>query len=128
MSDPLEHLARRVADHPFFLAAPLDRYARSAGLDDAALAARLQCPVAMLTRVRLCRNPSPEAPMFWQDVETIAARFSLNAESLAEMVRFGQNLLRLEGPAEGRAPDQPGFLLAARDGDETPPPAPEAAP
>lgn len=117
MKEHLEHLARRVADDSFFLAAPLDRYARAERLDDAALATRLGCPVETLTHVRLCRNPFPEAPKFWQDIEQIAVRFGLDSESLAEIVRYGQSLLRLEATT-AQLPNSCGSLMAARDSDE----------
>src|SRR5579864_1216221 len=95
MSDALESLARRVASDPFFLAAPLARYAQRQGLDDAALAARLGCQPEVLTDLRLCRNPHPEAPRFWQDVERIATHHGLDAGRLAEVVRFGQGILHM---------------------------------
>ena len=119
MSDALESLARRVAGDPFFLAAPLARYAERHGLDDVALAASLGCAPALLTDLRLCRNPHPEAPRFWQDVERIATHFGLDAGRLAAAVRFGQGLLHLSQQGADAA-DAPGFLMAARD--EEPPP------
>jgi hypothetical protein len=123
VSDALESLARRVMRDPFFLAAPLARYAASHRLDDDALAARLGCPRAALTDLRLCLNPHPEPPRFGQDVERIAAEFGLDPGRLAEVVRFGQALLQLSPPPEAdacRAEDVPGYLMAARE-DELPP-------
>ena len=105
MSTPLESLARRVQSDPFFLAASLARYAVSEQLDDHALAARLGCDGGTLTHLRLCRNPKPLPPHFWNDVERIAARFHLDPDRLAEIVRFGQALLPVR-PAEG-APATP---------------------
>ena len=119
MKENLEHLARRVADDPFFLAAPVSRYQRAEGVDEAALAARLRCPVETLTHVRLCRNPFPDAPRFWQDVQKIAARFDLDAKALAEIVRYGQSLLRVQGRGAAGTTNPSGFLMAARDGEET---------
>lgn len=114
MNPYLAHLAGRVADAPDFLACALAEFARGERLDDAALAARLGCPVETLTHLRLCRMPRKEAPLFWQDVERIATRFSVNAEALAEVVRQGQGLMNLRGVGHGRE-REPGFLLAARD-------------
>src|SRR5262249_21497792 len=95
MSPYLAHLARRVSDAPDFLACALAEYARSERLEDAGLAARLGCPVEILTHLRLCRMPRTEPPHFWQDVEQIAKRFSVNTEALADVARRGQSLFHL---------------------------------
>jgi hypothetical protein len=116
MNPHLEHLARRLTNDPLFLAAILADYAGSEQLDDNGLAARLGCPVPVLTNLRLCRTPRPEAPLFWQDVEQIAARFAVDAKVLAEMVRRGESLHHLRRAAGGAAAAGTGFLLAARDG------------
>jgi hypothetical protein len=116
MSEHLERLARRVASDPFFLASALTRYAEREELDDAALAAMLGCTMPILTRLRLCRVPRPEAPFFWQDVERIAGRFALDPLTLAEIVRRGQALLTLQQAAGKRLDEAKGFFLAARDG------------
>jgi hypothetical protein len=119
MNSHLEHLARRVADAPDFLACALAEYARSERLEDAALAARLGCSVETLLRLRLCRMPRSEAPIFWQDVERIAQHFSVDADLLAEVARRGQSLFQLRNRAvdRGQAPD---FFLAAWDGGREP--------
>ena len=115
MSDPLESLARRVEDDPFFLAPLVALYARSEGLDDAGVAAALGCPPAALTDVRLCRAPRPEPAGFREDVARIAGHFGLDPGRLAEVVRRGQAIQR----ARGAAVAEGGTLLAARD---APPP------
>jgi hypothetical protein len=102
-----------VADAPDFFACALAEYAHSEQLEDAALAVRLGCSVEALTHLRLCRMPRGQAPLFWQDVERIAARFSVGAEVLAEIARRGQSLMSLK--VEGGLKQAPGFLLAARD-------------
>jgi len=117
MSRPLERLARRVEGDPFFLATPLACFARGERLDDVALSARLGCEVSTLTRLRLCRAPDPRPPGFWQDTQAIAARFGLDADVLAEVVRYGQGLMRMRPAAETPAEEAPGFLMAARDED-----------
>jgi hypothetical protein len=114
MNRHLEHLAERVADAPDFLACALAQYARSEQLEDAALAARLGCTAETLTHLRICRMPRGHAPLFWQDVEKIAGRFSVDADQLAEIVRRGQSLMSLRKVNDGRI-QEPGFLLAARD-------------
>jgi hypothetical protein len=119
-------MARRLADDPFFLAAALASYARGEGLDDAALAAKLECDMPTLTMLRLCRAPRAEAPHFGRDVETIAARFGVSADLLAEMARRGQALLQMrpQEPGQGQAP---GLLMAARDDEAPAPDKPEGS-
>jgi hypothetical protein len=118
MSNPLESLARRVGDHPFFLAAVLARYAGAEGLDDAGLAGALGCDRDALPDLRLCRAPRRET--FRADVECIATRFGLDAGRLAGVVRYGQALQQMAGERAAR-----GMLLAGRDrgraGDTGPP-------
>jgi hypothetical protein len=119
MSDALRHLAARVAADPFFLAHSLDEYARSEGLGDDALAARLGCRAGDLAPLRLCRAPRAEPSEFRADVAAVAERFHLDAAQLAEAVRLGQGLARLRQAAQPAG--QPGYLLAARDAEEPPP-------
>ena len=57
MNNPLDRLARRVEEDPFFLASLLAEYARAEGLDDLALAQALDCEPEALTGIRLCRAP-----------------------------------------------------------------------
>ncbi|MBI1915575.1 MAG: hypothetical protein HYS12_12705 [Planctomycetes bacterium] len=113
MSNPLEALARRVEDNPFFLASVLARYAQAERLDDTGLAKTLGCTPETLTALRLCRTPRTEAPGFGEDVDCIAARFNLDGDRLAEVVRHGQALEHMAGPSASR-----GTLLAARDAQE----------
>ncbi len=105
----LENLARRLEADPFFLACPLKLHQRSAGLSDEALAASFGCPMDSLTSIRLCRAPTSEAS-FLDDIERIAARFSVDSGILAEAVRRGQSLYHMA--AEGA---DSSTLLAARD-------------
>lgn len=115
MSEHVERLARRVAQIPFFLAASLEQFARSRDLDDSGLAAHLHCDAATLTRLRLCRNPGPQPPAFWQDMQAIASRFAIDPEVLAEAVRYGQGLMKLRESQQSAADKEAGYLMAARD-------------
>jgi hypothetical protein len=124
VSTHLERLAQTVESDPFFLAAPLRYYADSQQLDDDALAGQLGCDRDTLTRLRLCRNPQPMPPHFWDDVDRIATRFQIDPDRLAEMVRLGQALLQAQPRAGGSVPG-PGFLLAAREEPENEPPGGE---
>src|SRR5438105_13995373 len=115
MGTHFERLAQRVQSDPFFLAAPLSCYAKSEHLDDDALAVRLECDRDALTHLRLCRNPEPMPPHFWQDIERIAARFQIDPHRLAEIVRFGQGLLQVRSAGQTVADQTTGFLVAARE-------------
>lgn len=112
MTQPLDHLAARVAGDPFFLAHPLAEYARAAGLDDPALAAALGCRPGDLARLRLCRSPRPDPADFRADLRAVADRFGLPLAALAAAVRQGQAVagVRAAAPAGVDGP-----LLAARD-------------
>lgn len=112
MSRHLDQLAKRLEDDPLFLACALAAFARSEELDDAGLAARLGCPAAALTHLRLCKAPRAEAPRFGQDVRQIAERHGIDANVLAEAARRGLCLLEMRG---GRAAADTGSLMAARD-------------
>ena len=122
MSAALDHLAARVGTDPRFLANALAEYARSESLDDDGLIAFLGCAPADLTRLRLCGAPRQDC--FRADVDAIAGQFGISPHTLTEVVRRGQSLaqFRAAQPAEAH----PGFLLAARDHEPDPPPAPEA--
>jgi len=112
MSNHLENMARRLESDPFFLACPLKLYQMSEGLSEDALASRLKCSKDALLSVRLCRAPAGEEESFIDDVERIAARFSVDADALADAVRQGQALFHMTS-----AQNSSGTLLAARDRD-----------
>lgn len=126
MSEPtLEQLAQRAAQsaarRPDYLAAVLAVYQRQEGLDDAALANRLELPVAELPWLRLCRRPRSDH--FAADIEAITARFKLNALALARAVRQVDALAKL---AQVPVDAEVGWLAAAREHDV--PYDPEAEP
>lgn len=108
MIDPIESLAARVRDDPFFLAPVLACYAESAGLDDDALARDLGCAKETLNHLRVCRPPRDG--FFRQDVERVAGHLGVDFDRLAAAIREGQALLRMRAEAEGKA-----RLLAARE-------------
>ena len=116
----LEHMAARAADDPLFLACALAVFARSKGLDDAGLAAAIGCPPDQLARLKLCGMPRREH--FNADVTAIAARYGLDAGILAKVVHLGHSVARVRS-ANSREVNA-NFVLAARDDDREPPPAP----
>lgn len=117
MADPLDTLARRVENEPFFLASTLALFARSEEMDEEALCRFLRCPRESFAMLRLCRTPDEEPSAFQGDVRRIAERFGTDENALAEAVRRGQALHRLRQAATGG-----GTLLAARDAEEEPQP------
>ena len=119
MSKNLEALSTRVESDPFFLAGTLRDFARSEGLDESGLANALGCTTETLALVRLCR--APEMDRFRQDIDQIAARFRLDRELLARVVRRGQAILQMRRDT----PADHGMLLAARDAEEPQPDLPE---
>jgi hypothetical protein len=117
VADPLDTLARRVENEPFFLASTLALFARSEELDEEALCRFLRCPRESFAMLRLCRTPDKDPAAFQRDVKRIAERFGADVDALAEAVRRGQALQHLRQTAtEG------GTLLAARDAEEEPRP------
>jgi hypothetical protein len=109
---PLERLAKRVSTDPFFLGFRLAQFAAVKELDDAALAARLGCAPDALANLRLCRAPRADDPTtFREDVTCIAAKFGLDARTLAEVAKPALAEVERGGASAGAA----GALLAARD-------------
>jgi hypothetical protein len=115
MSTPLERLARKAEDRPFFLAWALAEFCRARDLDDARLADLLGCPVTVLPQLRLCRTPAEDPPGFRRDLAEIGAAFGIHVPALAEAVKLARALVAMRGGTGGR-------LLAARDAE---PPAEE---
>ena len=112
MGNHLENMARRLESDPFFLACPLKLYQKSEGLSEDTLAAGLKCSKEALLSVRLCRAPAGEEESFLDDIERIAARFSVDADALAEAVRRGQALFHMTNNRNTSS-----TLIAARDRD-----------
>lgn len=116
--NPLEQFARRACDEPFFLGWVLDAYARAGGLDDAALVAALGCAEGDLAMIRLCRAPRQDGVGFRKDVGNICERFGLEFDRLACAIKRGSALARMQGSAGE------GFLMAARDREDSEEPLP----
>ncbi len=108
MPDPIERMAQRAMDDPFYVASAMAEYARSEGIPWRQLAGLLGCSEDQLSRVALCRRPYGDA--IWNDLEQIAGRFALDAEALVTMVRRADALTSLRGAAGTTT-----MLQAARD-------------
>jgi hypothetical protein len=117
MSSRLDRLARRVEDDPAFMASVLAIYARSEGMDDAALARALGCSADQLASLRLCFRPRSEPAYFRRDVQEIAAYFGIEPEVLAAIVRRADSLAPWQ-PLGERAARSVSPLIAARDREE----------
>src|SRR5689334_3353023 len=115
MPEPLENLALRLEDDPFFLACPLRLFARSASLEEDQLADKLGCSSKTLILLRLCRAPRIEAGQFEKDITRIADSYQVNALALTDAVRRGQAIWHLRRGGAGG----PGTLLAARDAEKS---------
>ena len=112
MAEPLENLARRLANDPFFLACPLKLFAKSADLAEEQMAEKLGCSVETLTLVRLCRAPSADPGQFQKDITRIASRYRVDADALTQAVRQGQAIYSMRMVPNAKT------LMAARDGDQ----------
>jgi hypothetical protein len=89
--NPLDQLAARCANDPYFLGSVLASYQQRHGLDDAALAAVLGCSPATLTQLRPCRRPGTAEPgrTAEEDVAVIATHFGIDAAALRKIVEKG---------------------------------------
>lgn len=109
MAERLDAFARRLRDDPYFLAAALEDFAQSEGLDGEGLARTLGCKREQLGLLGLCRRPRTDPAGFEQDVQRISHRFEVDAERLAEVVRRSEVLAAL------RQGEDAALLAAARD-------------
>ena len=96
------------ANH-FFLASALAAYEVAHGMDEAALAAWLDCSVEDLPRLGLCRRPDSASPAFGAEVRQIALYAGTQPLRLAQLLREVDARAALE--REGSSTT----LLAARD-------------
>ncbi len=112
MNSRIDRLARRVEDDEYFLASALGTFARSENMDETGLASLLGCTVGAMSALRLCRRPHPDPARFREDIDRIAARFNVNADKLAEVVRRSDALLAMRRWADTATS---GLMMAARD-------------
>jgi hypothetical protein len=115
----LQRAVERAAEDPFFLGAALAEYRAGEGLDAAGLAARLGGTLEALPRLALCRRPDPADPGFAGAVRRIASWAGVDADALANVVRYAESVAALRRIPARRG--HAGSLLAARDRDEAAP-------
>ena len=107
MTKPLEDLARRAEQDPFFLACVFRWFATSESMTAEALAHHLGCTRETLLDIRLCRSPDGTPKQFAAGVERIAERFGLDKAVLAKTIRRGRVVMQMHSAA--------GTSMAARD-------------
>jgi hypothetical protein len=114
MAEPLERLAERAAQDPFFLACALNLFAASETLDDVQLAQNLNCTPETLVLVKLCRAPGSEPGQFRKDIHRVASTYGIEEGLLAHAVRRGQALHAMRARPAAR------LFKAARDAEQPP--------
>lgn len=109
----LARAARRAEADPFFFARTLATYRRDNGLDDAGLAAALNCTPAQVISLALCRAPDAASPRFRAEVKQMAAESGVDMVTIVRVVRSVHAHAALRSVAE-----EASTYLAARDHDE----------
>ena len=89
----------------FYLGWHLVRYAEMTDMSMAEVGRELGCLPETVDSISLCRAPRAAPPHFREDIEAVADRFQVRADSLARIVRHVQ------------VSSGAGILLAARDRD-----------
>lgn len=118
----LARIAQLARAHPSYVAYALAQFQEDESLDDAALAAYLQCEESMLVRLALCGLPRP-APQFVDDVQQIAASTGANPMCLMRLLRTveARHALRQEVPPRLKIGEYGLPFAAARDRDDVDP-------
>jgi hypothetical protein len=106
----LDSAARRARQEPWTLGCLLSGLAEIEGTAGGDIAAELNCDAVTVHWIFLCRRPSEQH--FTQDVESIAARFSLDVSRLAALVRRADAVAARAAATHDTAES---ILLAARD-------------
>jgi hypothetical protein len=114
--ESLKRLSERVRDRSFFLGSALAVYQDAEDLTEVAMAEQLGCSVDTLTLLRLCRMPGYGSHSFKHDVNHLAARFKIDGNRLAEMLREAE-FLRVMPESDAGTNAGAGWLMAARDRD-----------
>ena len=82
--------AERSSHSAYYLAYALRIYREGNGLTPEQLAALLECDPAEMASLALCRCPGMAGMDLEKDLDHLAARFRLNRERLADVVRFAR--------------------------------------
>lgn len=110
----VEALADTAAVDPYFLSFAVAAFAAATDADLAAVAGRLGTTPAVLAHVRLCPSPRSDAAGFRDDIDRIAAKFSLDRDALAAIARHGQVVAAMRSAPDPDAAAA-GLVVAARD-------------
>jgi hypothetical protein len=113
----VDWMVARARRDRFFLGKALSDYQASNHIDDTALAAELRCAPAALSRLVLCRWPDDRGSQFAQEVRTIAAFASCDADALIRVLRQVATMRAFQQPSMSSTD---GMLMAARDRHEAP--------
>ncbi len=104
-SEMLLKISSLASRDDFYLGWHLARYSEKKGMSMAEVSEELGCLPEVVSLISLCRAPRAEPPHFQMDVEMVAERFQVRADSLMNIVRYAQI-----------ASDE-SMLIAARDRD-----------
>ena len=102
VSSIITQAARALESCPQVMASALAAYRRHTGQDDAALAEMLALTPERLSRLALCRRPSPASPTFADEVTRLATYVACSADALALLLRrVATDILLAGGPPSG---------------------------
>jgi hypothetical protein len=108
----LAYAANRAKAHPHYLGWVLARYSKLENIAEPDLVQILGTTSANLARLSLCLRP--RADCFAEDVEHIGATFNLDADRLAQIVRFVESIDAMALLDTNTVSAESGLLMAAR--------------
>lgn len=85
----LNHMAKRAATRPYYLAGAIKAYQERHQLDRGGLATWLDITDEQLTRLELCGQPDATEPGRSKDVADIAAKFGIDPAKLETILAVG---------------------------------------
>jgi hypothetical protein len=89
-NDMLLKISLLASEDPFYLGWHLVRYSEMRKMKLTEVGRELGCLPEMLNSISLCRAPRLEPPHFRSDIERVADRFQVRADSLMRIVRYVQ--------------------------------------
>jgi hypothetical protein len=109
--------SRQAEVRPLFWGSILKQFKELRSLDEQGLAAYLDCSVASLSVIGLCRAPKTSSAHFREDLEEVAEYVGVKSEKLVQVVREVESNLAIGGSSVGppQLANTQSFMLAARD-------------